>query len=88
MTMDRKWKEQTGTIRLRRLDDGAEFIVPIISTFHELRNRQGVTVVESKLKKPGLVDGRSVFTPDEKQFFFEDEPARPMMIIAEERQSS
>lgn len=79
--MSRTWKEQTGTITVSRDDDGAEFELQVISTFREIREDGSVRVVENKLKDVASADGRGVYTTDETQFIFADEPNRPMRII-------
>jgi hypothetical protein len=75
-TMTRTRKEQTGTITVRRDDDGAEFQLQVISTFREIRDGAGVRVVEDRLKDVASADGRGVYTTDETRFFFANEPAR------------
>ena len=79
--MRRTWKEQTGTITVRRDDDGSEFELQVISTFREVLEGASVRVAENKLKDVASADGRGVYTTDETQFFFTDEPHRPMRII-------
>jgi hypothetical protein len=79
--MIRTWKKQTGVITVRRDDDGAEFELQMISTFCEVREGGVVRVVENKLKEVASADDRSVYTTDETQFFFTNEPNRPMRIV-------
>jgi hypothetical protein len=79
--MTKTWKEQTGSITVRRDDDGAEFELQVISTFREVRDETGLKKVEDKLKDVASVDGRAVYTTDENRFFFADEPNRPMRIV-------
>lgn len=79
--MTRTWKKPTGTVTVRRDDDGAEFQLQVISTFREIRDGAGVREVEDALKDVASADGRGVYTTDETHFFFADEPNRPMRIV-------
>jgi len=83
--MTRRWKEQTGTITVRRDDDGTEFQLQVISTFREILDGETVRVVEDRLKDVASADGRGVYTTDETQFFFADETDRPMRIVVPDR---
>ena len=74
-------KRQTGTITVRRDDDGKQFELQVISTFREIRVGAVVREVEDALKEVASPDGRGVYTTDETHFFFEDEPHRPMTIV-------
>lgn len=79
--MDKTWKKQTGKITVRREDDGDEFDLLVISTFHERHDQHGSHVSEDGLKEVTSPDGRGVYTPDEESFYFEGEPDRPMRIV-------
>ena len=76
-----KSKRQTATITVRRDDDGEEFELQVISTFREIRESGVIREVEDKLTEVVSPDGRVVYTTDERHFFFEGEPDRPMRIV-------
>ena len=80
--MTKTWKERTGSITVRRKDDDAEFQLDEISTFHERSDMHGVHRSQDRLKDVVGPDGRGVFTPDEINFFFEDEPDRAMLQVS------
>lgn len=60
---------RTVPFTVRRLDDGQVF--QLLKVFRR---------AEDRLADVTSPDGRSVYTPDEKNYFFEDEPNRPMQI--------
>lgn len=76
-----KTRRQTGTITVRREDDGAEFELQVFSTFHEVREGAVVRELEDKLKHVASPDGRGIYTTNETHFFFDDEPDRPIRIV-------
>jgi hypothetical protein len=80
--MSKTRRQQTGKITVRREDDGAEFELLVISTFHEVQDEHGRREVEDRLKDVASSNGREVYTTDEEQFFFGGEPNRPMKIVS------
>jgi len=79
--MAKTWKKVTRSLTVRRDDDGAEFELQEVSTFREERVGGIVTVVEDRLKDVASADERGVYTTDETQFFFADEPKRALRIV-------
>ena len=65
--------ERSVPFAVRRVDDGAQF------ELHTVYRR-----AEDKLGDVVSPDGRDVYTPDEVNFYFADEPDRPMRIVGEE----
>ena len=83
--LPKRTKRQTGTITVRRDDDGADFVLQVISTFRQIREGGVVQEIEDRLKDVASPDGRSVYTRDGVQFLFADEPDRPMQIVKNDR---
>jgi hypothetical protein len=54
--MGSRWQEQTGTITIRYDDDGAVFEPQENSTFREVRDQFGISVVEDKLKDARILE--------------------------------
>lgn len=79
--MAKTWRKQTGSIRIRRDDDGKEFTIALISTFEENRTQLDVSVVEKPFKDLASPDGRKIYAHDEKRFWFGDEPNRQLTLI-------
>jgi hypothetical protein len=79
--MTRRRKEKTGSVTLRRKDDGVEFEMNVYSTFREERDMHGITKVEDRLKEIVSPDGRSLCSDDEQLWYFCDEPGRLMEIV-------
>ena len=65
--------ERSVPFTVRRLDDGQEF--ELLRVYRR---------AEDKLADVASPDGRTVYTRDEVNFFFADEPDHPMRIVEDE----
>jgi hypothetical protein len=77
--MGRKWEQVTGKVKVRE-SQGRELVWDVVSTFTEHKNMQGTSVSESKLKDVRSPDRRIIYSREEGQWYFADEPDRIFQI--------
>ena len=80
--MSRKWEEVTGKVRVQD-DEGNELVFDVFHEFTENRTMHGSSVSKSKLKDVRSPDGREIYSREEGEFYFEEEPNRIYRVVEE-----
>ncbi len=80
--MSRKWKQVTGKVRVQN-EEGNELEWDVVHEFSECKTMHGTSVSKSRLKDVRSPDGRAIYSRDEGEFFFADEPNSIYRVVEE-----
>ena len=80
--MSLKREEVTGKVRVQD-DEGNELEWDVVHEFTENRTMHGSSVSRSKLKDVRSPDGRTIYSLEEGEFYFAEEPSRIYRVVEE-----
>lgn len=78
--MNRKWEEVTGKVIVRD-NDGNQLEWDVYCEFTEYRTMHGSNISKSKLKDVRSPDERTIYSNNEGEFYFAEEPHRIYRIV-------